>query len=244
MVFAALPAASALAFTTTIGKTGSDAAVLCPGSSAFADTNYVVSSSGGTETITRFSFRSDSSNQGEQLDFLVLRPAAGNSYTVVGATGLVTLNGFGPEPETFTPARPISVQRGDIIGFWLPASLDNRGRDVTNGSGGALDDFNVPYPNTGDTIAHPIADNTFDLNEAATLVVLPPTGEPPPTSRVNASTPAGGRSAPRSKTRRLRELRRHERKEQARREAGPIRGSGRVRPDRWHVCGHGGLMAL
>src|SRR5437764_1437009 len=145
LVIVALPAASALAFTTTIGQTGSDPALLCPGSSAFADTNYAVSSSGGIETITSFSFQSDSSNRGEQIAFLVLRPAEGNSYTVVANTGLVTLRGSGPEPETFAPARPISVQRGDILGFWLPAQLDNCGRDV-NGSGGALDNPNSPEP--------------------------------------------------------------------------------------------------
>lgn len=182
LVIVALPAASALAFTTTIGQTGSDPALLCPGSSAFADTNYAVSSSGGIETITSFSFQSDSSNRGEQIAFLVLRPAEGNSYTVVANTGLVTLRGSGPEPETFAPARPISVQRGDILGFWLPAQLDNCGRDV-NGSGGALDNPNSPEPHTGETITPPVADDTFDLNEAATLVVLPPTGMPPPTSK-------------------------------------------------------------
>jgi hypothetical protein len=183
VAFAALPGASALAFTTTIGKIGSDAALLCPGSSAFADTNYVVSSSGGNETITSFSFQSDSSNRGEQLAFLVLRPAEGNSYTVVGTTGLVTLKGSGPEPETFPPARPISVQRGDILGFWLPANLDNCGRDVTPPSGGVVASPNLPEPNTGDTITPSYSVDDFDLNEAATLVVLPPTGEPPPTSK-------------------------------------------------------------
>jgi hypothetical protein len=181
-VFAVLPGASALAFTTTIGETGSDA-VLCPGSSAFADTNYVVSSSGGIETITSFSFQSDSSNRGEQLAFLVLRPAEGNSYTVVGKTGLVTLTGAGPEPETFPPARPISVQRGDILGFWLPANLANCGRDVTPPSGGVVSSPSLPEPNTGDTITPSSSVDDFDLNEAATLVVLPPTGEPPPTSK-------------------------------------------------------------
>jgi hypothetical protein len=107
VAFATWPAASALAATTTIGQVGGNDAE-CSGFSAWADTNYVVPSGGGA--ITSFSFQSDSSNQGEQLDFLVLRPAGGNSYTVVGKTDLVTLKGFGPEPETFPPTRPISVQ--------------------------------------------------------------------------------------------------------------------------------------
>src|SRR5689334_25238582 len=68
LVFAALPAGSALA--ETIGKTGSNQG--CgPNGAVIADTAYVVPFGGGT--ITSFSFQSTSASTGEKLDFLVLR---------------------------------------------------------------------------------------------------------------------------------------------------------------------------
>jgi hypothetical protein len=74
--------------------------------------------------ISSFSFQLDSRNTGQQLDFLVLRPARDeNSYTVVGKSGLVTLAGTGL--ETFTVNPPIAVQLGDFIGFWHPGLLAN-----------------------------------------------------------------------------------------------------------------------
>ena len=164
----------------TIGKTGSNTAAECAGFSAWADTNYVVPSGGGA--ITSFWFQSDDSNQGEQLAFLVLRPAGASDYTVVGKTDLVTLKGFGRGIETFSPKQPISVQGGDILGLWLPDILRNCGSDVTAPSGGVLTNPHLSDPHTGDKIALPDTLNDFDLNEAATLVTLP-SGMPPPTSK-------------------------------------------------------------
>jgi hypothetical protein len=77
-----------------------------------ADTTYVVPPGGGF--ITSFSFQSGPGNEGQQLDFLVLRPTGGGNYTVIGQTGLVTLTGT--TVETF-PAS-IAVQGGDILGLW------------------------------------------------------------------------------------------------------------------------------
>ena len=57
VALAALPVASALAATMTIGKTGSNTGAECAGFSAWADTNYVVPSGGGA--ITSFWFQSD-----------------------------------------------------------------------------------------------------------------------------------------------------------------------------------------
>lgn len=102
LVFAAVPAASALA--KTIGQTGGN--VGCPGESAYGDSNHVVPSGGGT--IMGFSFRSDSSNTGRQLDFLALRPTGSGGYTVVGKTGLITWRAVGsrrfPPTSRFGPA--------------------------------------------------------------------------------------------------------------------------------------------
>ncbi|MBV8991870.1 MAG: hypothetical protein JO372_25200, partial [Solirubrobacterales bacterium] len=104
LVFAALPAASALA-NTTIGKTGGDIKCDLGGRIVVGDTAYVVPFGGGT--ITSFSFQSSPRNAGRQLDFLVLRPEPEGRYQVVGKTGVVTL-GFGH--DTFSAN--ISVDGG------------------------------------------------------------------------------------------------------------------------------------
>jgi hypothetical protein len=184
LVFAALPAGSALA-DTTIGQTGGDPDE-CVGPIARADTNYLVPAGGGQ--IIDFSFESNSAspgggfpgNAGQQLDFLVLRPAGGSNYTVVGKTGLVTLRGTGL--NTFPVNIP--VQGGDILGVWHPSDLAYCLRSTA--SGGEIDsDLGAPDPNVGDTVSLPIqfsGTDSSDLNESANFVPavsLPP----PPTSK-------------------------------------------------------------
>jgi hypothetical protein len=165
LVFAAWPAGSALA-DTTIGQLGGDTSCtsFSPGGAWF-DPSYVVPPPGGT--ITSFSFQSVSFDAGRQLDFLALRPIAGG-YTVVGKTGLVTLQGTGV--ESF-PA-DVLVQAGDVLGFWTPAgTLANC---VHSGTGGA-DGRTSPDPNVGDTIATAPPEQ-IDLNESANLVPASPPG--------------------------------------------------------------------
>ena len=170
LAFAALPAGSALA-GTTIGQTGGGAPCFPGGGGVAADTNYVVPT-GGT-VITSFSFQSDSSNTGQQLDFLVLAPETGSDYSVVGKTGVVTLAGTGL--ETF-PA-DISVQSGDILGFWTNASeLNNCAHDVSSG-GGALGGFVGGDPNIGDTVTLNQPDSLLDINVSANLETTPPNKE-------------------------------------------------------------------
>jgi hypothetical protein len=64
LVFAALPAGSALA-DTTIGQVGATDVIACGSPAVFADTNYVVPAGGGF--ITSFSFQSESGNAGNQV---------------------------------------------------------------------------------------------------------------------------------------------------------------------------------
>jgi hypothetical protein len=160
-------AAPALA-ATTIGQTGGDPNTTCFGPFLRADTNYVVPPGGGT--ITSFSFQTGPFNAGQQLDFLVLRPTTGSNYTVVGKTGLVALGTGGV--ETF--AANISVQGGDILGFWHPGVLDGCVRLVAGGGEINSDIFgNPPDPSVGDTVSLPSGGPTFDLNESANLVTGP-----------------------------------------------------------------------
>jgi Ca2+-binding RTX toxin-like protein len=154
-------AAPALA-DTTIGQTGGDPDA-CEGPILRADRTYVVPDGGGT--ITYFSFESNLSIAGRQLDFLVLRPAGGSNYTVVGKTGLVTLKGTGL--ETF-PVN-IRVQGGDILGLWIPGLLAYCVRDAA--SDNAITSlFGPPDPNVGDTVSLPVPAPGNDLNESANLV--------------------------------------------------------------------------
>jgi len=157
-------AAPALA-DETIGQTGADPST-CFGPSVRADTNYVVPGGGGT--ITSFSFESVAANAGQQLDFLVLRPAGGSNYTVVGKSGLVTLAGTGAV-ETF--AADIDVQSGDILGVWSGGMLDNCLRNVATG-GGAIQAAATTDPSVGDTVSLTGA-GQFDWNESANLVTTP-----------------------------------------------------------------------
>jgi len=169
LVFAALPAGSALA--ETIGKTGSN---LDCGPGVIADTAYVVPFGGGT--ITSFSFQSTSASTGEELDFLVLRQTSGSNYAVVGNTGVVTLKGTGL--ETFSAN--ISVVGGDILGFWSPSEgIDDC---LAPGTSRLLANFNIRSdPDPGDVLDMPPFTH-LDINESANFVPavsLPP----PPTSK-------------------------------------------------------------
>jgi hypothetical protein len=169
LALTALPAAPALA--ATIGQTGVGS-FTCQGFTR-ADTTYVVPSGGGT--ITSFSYQSTAANTGQQLDFLILRPAGGSNYTVVGKTGVVTLAGTGL--ETFTPPAPIPVQAGDILGFWHGGVLSGCLRDVGSGGGAINSDTTLPQPpdpSVDDTVSLPNGPFACcDLNESANLVTGP-----------------------------------------------------------------------
>jgi hypothetical protein len=168
LALVALTAGSASA-DTMIGQTG--AGGNCGRSpDVLGDTHYVVPSGGGT--ITSFSFQSTSNNAGQRVDFMVLRPVSGSSYTVVGNTGVVTLAGTGSEPETF--AADISVLAGDILGLWEAGSLKNCGFSAGSG-GGFVFSASGPDPNTGDSVSLEFPTASADLNESANLVTRPTT---------------------------------------------------------------------
>jgi hypothetical protein len=167
VVFAVLPVGSALA-DTTIGQTGTGLAcqAVDPGG-VFGDTGYVVPAGGGT--ITSFSIQVTRPN--EQVDFLVLRPAGGGTYTVVGKTGVQTLTPTGV--ETFPASVP--VQGGDILGFWFNGFLGDCGY---SGSGANLVGLSGrDDPTTGDTFSLFASTSLTDLNESANLVKTLPTSK-------------------------------------------------------------------
>ena len=173
LVFAVLPASAALA-DTTVGAIGAGGGSCGGGPAVWADSSYVVPPGGGT--ITRFTILVTESNSNGQVDFLVLRPAGGDNYTVVGKTGTKTLASM-PDIETF-PAS-ILVQGGDILGFWTPALTDC----AHSGNGpiiaGAQADPNVSDNVSLGPFSVPLI---LDLNESA-LLITKVGGPPPPTSK-------------------------------------------------------------
>ena len=165
LVLAALPAAPAPA--VTIGQTGAGPATACVGQWVNADTHYVVPAGGGT--ITSFSFEVTALNAGGQLDFLVLRPAStAGDYTVVGKTGLVTLQA-GAGVQTF-PA-DIPVQGGDILAFWHGANLIGCFRELSDGGFVAM--RQATDPSVGAALTVGDIGRFFDLNLSANLVTGP-----------------------------------------------------------------------
>jgi hypothetical protein len=176
VAFAALPVGSALA-DTTVGQTGGGFDCRLIVGSLLVDTNYVVPSGG---LITSFSFQSGEGNAGQRIDFLVLRPGSGGSYSVVGKTFLVTLLGTGL--ETFAASSPIPVHSGDILGYWVnPGGVFTNCAHESFGNGGGFNFvFHPTDPNIGDTVTLDDLVPGIDLNESAHLRTV---GSPPPTGK-------------------------------------------------------------
>jgi hypothetical protein len=169
--FIMAPAGSAVA-ETTIGQLGGGFG--CTGGrlpAVLGDMSYVVPRGGGT--ITSFSFDSDSSNAGQQVEFLVLRPMGGGNYSVTGKTGLVTLKGTGIERFP-TSSR---AEAGDVLGIWSPGSVEN----CAHVDSGAIFDSGAfaTDPDVGEMIATHLLIDGFDLNELASFA--------PSLSRMRAS---------------------------------------------------------
>ena len=161
LMFAVLPSGPVLA-ETTIGQLGGGVACI-EGMSrvVVVDTGDMVPPGGGT--ITGLSFQSNSSNAGQQVDLLVLRPTGGGHYSVVGKTGLVTLNGTGI--ERFPTM--VSVQASDVLGLWTPEleGYAHAGPGPLFRSGTLATD-----PGLGDIIATAFLFQGFDLNELASFM--------------------------------------------------------------------------
>jgi hypothetical protein len=165
LLAAASPAAQA--GTQTIGQTGGDPAFFCSPDATRVAPDYVIPHGGGS--ITSFSFDAAADNNGQTVDFLVLRPQGGTSYEVVGKSGVKTLtNTVGV--QTF-PVAAIPAQEGDLLGHHSVGALDN----CAHGSAGSYRVSTGPDPDVGDVVTISVTPgcSPCSLNESAQLDVPP-----------------------------------------------------------------------
>lgn len=126
----------------------------CAENVTWADPDSVVPGGG---TVTSFAYQSGTDvlggTAGDQLAFKVLRPEGGNAYTVVGTTDVVTLQ-TSTDLETFSPAAPIRVKAGDVLGIWVGPQVLN-GCVTHPGPGNATAEF-TDNPGVGETVELPL----------------------------------------------------------------------------------------
>jgi hypothetical protein len=171
-------------FNSVIGQLTSD-----------ASTPYMVPAGGGE--ITAWQTNTTQATAGEPLTFIVLKPLAGLTYSVV-ATDAENL----PNPlpannvASFTLAKPIAVSGGETLGLY-PASSSGPACYGSLGSTPQGDSLialgNGAQPDQGQTLAEvttgtPTSGGEFTLNLAATLDNEQDVG-------VTTSTPLTGASA-------------------------------------------------
>ena len=144
-----------------IGSTGVEDYACGPGFE-YGDAGDVVPHGGGT--ITQLSFEQTAHNAGQRVDLHVLRPNPDGSYTVVGATGLQTLEGT-PGVRGFAVSIPVTG--GEILGLFTDSPLLNNCLRASD------DMLPIAYvdtdPQLGDTFFLDTSSPGFSLNESATL---------------------------------------------------------------------------
>lgn len=171
-------AVAALAATLALGAPAAGAAEIgatgvepysCGPGYEYADAGYRVPDGGGT--ITRLSFEQTALNAGQRLDLNVLRPNDDGSYTVVGGTGLQTLDGA-PGVRSF--AVDVPVEGGEILGLFTDSPLLNNCLRAT------ADMLPIAYvgtdPVAGTSFFIDEIDGSFSLNASATLSTGPSAG--------------------------------------------------------------------
>jgi Ca2+-binding RTX toxin-like protein len=126
-------------------------------------------------TITSFQSRSHAHSGGTaQAIFGVFRPTATvGTFTVIGQTSLVNLPVADPgTPITYTPAAPIAVQTGDLLGFFVkgtggfPSCADY----PSNFAGDTYFAALTPLPANGNNVALGAQNTNLAINASATLV--------------------------------------------------------------------------
>ena len=158
--------ASASASADTIGHTF-DGVNICPAGVAFWEPSYAAPSAG---EITSFSMQTRSSDSGERVAFLVLRPTnTPDTWTVVGKTGAETLAGSGGV-ETFTLPVPIGMQTGDAIGLYALDQVSTCGQNF--GGAGVQDDFTSNPPIGATLTSAPAGHDELNLSADFTPGVM------------------------------------------------------------------------
>lgn len=160
-ILVALALATPAGAETQVGATGAEEYSCAPGFE-YGDAGDAVPRGGGT--ITRLSFAQTALNAGQRVDLNVLRPNDDGSYTVVGATGLQTLDGAAGV-RSFTVSIPVTG--GEILGLFTDSPLLN---SCLRASGDMLPIAYVDSdPEVGSTFFLDQRGAGFSLNESAAL---------------------------------------------------------------------------
>jgi hypothetical protein len=160
LVFAALPAGSALA-DTTVGQTGTPAGGF-GGGAEIAQNSATMPAAG---TVTSFHTQSavfDPDCHVGVYDFQVLRPLGNNQYTVLGDTG----DQVGPcDGALHSNSVSIPVKTGDVLGVYVV----NTWQGALSTTSGSLNADLISEPAVGDTVTLS-TQVTATVDESATLV--------------------------------------------------------------------------
>lgn len=190
LAFVVLPAASALAATTTVGQTGAPLTGFPAFAAGSEGAPYTITVAG---TVTGFQSQSRPSQDcGERglFDFQVLRPLGGDQYRVVGHTGTQVEPCDGQ--VDFYPAH-IAVQAGDMLGFFVVREWHGM---LVFGDPRFPSSFTTnpaDQPQVGDAVELLVGGGVPGaiVDESATLVTSPPgNGKSPP----NGNGPLGNPS--------------------------------------------------
>ncbi len=201
VAFAGSGVASAATLGSTTQPTGSTAQT-CLSSAIVGEidsdpaTPYVVPVAGGR--ITQWSTNTTGDTAGAAITLVVLRPISGSAYTVVAADYEALPN---PLPAaglaTFTPATPIAVNGGDVLGLYSSATGSSAPMCFWEGGSAPADDVGAALsdpggPAVGQSLTVAASAPGIVVNLAATLVQQEDVGVSTTTGPANA---AAGRPA-------------------------------------------------
>jgi Ca2+-binding RTX toxin-like protein len=156
----------------SVGNASFGQGEVCNYGFVWVDTTYVTP----TGNVTSFSYQTGfgefGPTAGQQLDFKVLRETAPDMFTVVGSSGVKTLQTSKGAVETFTLGTPIAAQKGDLLGFWIGSTGLEGCYNPDGSEADRVGSFNYPAdPGVGATfLGHHDGGAFGHLNVAATVI--------------------------------------------------------------------------
>lgn len=166
---------------TTFGSNAGPYGATCNPGFQFVSTSAATPGAG---VVTSLVFESLGSNDGQQADFQMLHPNGDGTYTVLGGTGLVSLN---PGTNTFTTSIP--VQAGDVAGFFANTSFTDCAG--FGGPGSYAAQFVGSDPAVGTVVIPSESGTGITLNVSGVLNGAPTDTTPPACGSLTVAPGAG-----------------------------------------------------